>query len=319
MAEPVLVSGGAGFIGGHLVRRLLQTGARVRVFDLPAALGAPRAGVPFAWTGSAVQVEIVAGDVRDRAAVARAVAGCTEVYHLAGNAQLWAKQRGAFHQTNVVGTRHVLEEAARAGCRCIVHVSSALVWQPPFPVDAYSRSKRLGECIALALGRQGAPLVVVNPTLPIGPGDPTPTPPTRMLREFARGLHPAFVEATFNFVDVRDLAEAVVAAARHGIPGRRYLLGNTSVRLSELLGMISRLAGIPMPRWRVPYAVALTAGLFSEWWAQLGGRVPAATLAGVRLTRQQPPTDAAAALRALGVQPRPLGQSLADALADFVA
>jgi dihydroflavonol-4-reductase len=117
---------------------------------------------------------------------------------------------------------------------------------------------------------------------------------------------------------VRDLADAIIAAARHGSPGRRYLLGNTSVRLSELLAMLSRLAGRPAPRWRIPYAVALTAGLISEWWAQLSdGAAPAATLAGVRLTRQHPPDGGAATLLNLGVQPRPLEQSLSDAVAEF--
>jgi dihydroflavonol-4-reductase len=319
MAPLVLVTGGAGFIGGHVVRQLLEGGRRVRVLDLPAALQSRRPKPQLPWASSLGQVELVPGDVRDRTAVAQAVRGCAEVYHVAGNAQLWAKQRGAFQQTNVLGTRNVLEEAARAGCPRILHVSSALVWQPPFPCDPYSQSKRRGERIALELARQGAAIVVVNPTLPIGPGDPTPTPPTRMLQDFAAGQHPAYLEATLNFVDVRDLAAGVIAAARHGAPGRRYLLGDTSVRLSELLSMLSRMVGRPAPRWRIPYLVALCTGLVSEWWAQVcGGPSPAATVAGVRLARRLPPEDAAAALRAFGIQPRPLEQSLADAVRDFV-
>jgi dihydroflavonol-4-reductase len=317
MSAPILVTGGAGFMGSWLVRNLIEKGESVRVFDLPSAH----------WDRlPANQIEIVTGSVCDRAAVAGAVRGCRGAVHLAGLPQLWMKHRGYYRQVHEQGTANVLEEAIRGGCRRIVHVSSATIW--PLPGQAvcrwrdaygpYSRSKLSAERCALRLARQGAPIAVVSPTLPVGPGDFGRTPPTQLLLNFCRGKVRDYIDTQLNLVDVRDAAEGMCRALEIGTPGVRYLLGNVTLPLIELFRRLAELARQPVPRRRVPYAVALLAGVVMEWWADVvSGQTPAACIAGVQLTRRPLPSHAGADLQKLGVAPRPLEQTLADTVAWF--
>jgi dihydroflavonol-4-reductase len=317
MSAPILVTGGAGFMGNWLVRSLIAKGESVRVLDLPSAC----------WDRLPVgRIEIVAGSICDRAALAAAVRGCRGVVHLAGLPQLWMKRRGHYRQVHELGTANVLEEALRAGCRRIVHVSSATVW--PLPGRAvcrwrdaygpYSRSKLRAERHALRLARLGAPIVVVSPTLPVGPGDYGRTPPTQLLLNFCRGKVRDYVDTQLNIIDVRDVALGMCRALEIGTPGERYLFGNVNLPLVELFRRLAALTGQPVPRRRVPYAVALLAGVVMEWWADVVSRqTPAASIAGVQLTRRPLPSDADANLQRLGITPRPLEQTLADTVAWF--
>jgi dihydroflavonol-4-reductase len=322
--SPVLVTGGAGFIGGHLVQLLLARGERVRVLELPG-LGLSRL--------TRAPVEVVQGDIRDRAIVDKAVRDCREVYHLAANPRLWTQRRGEFRQVNYLGAVNVLEAALAAGARRVLHTSTESILtcaRQTGPIaegqrvtlrDAvgpYCRSKLLAEQYALRLARRGAPVLVVNPTLPVGPGDYGRSPPTQMMLDFCRGRRREYLDAELNLIDVRDVAEGMVRAMERGRPGRRYLLGHENLSIREVFARLARLTGLPEPRWRVPYAVALTAAYVSEFVADVcTHEPPAATVTGVKLTRRTMHFDPQRSLTELGLVPRPVSESLADAVAWF--
>src|SRR5262245_1998205 len=221
--ETVLVTGGAGFIGSHLVRLLAERGRRVRVLERPGVAADHLPG----------GIDLVGGDVRDRDGVRRAVAGCAEVYHLAANPQLWAWPKGLFRQVNYQGAVNVLEEALAAGARRVLHTSTESILTrarqagpiredqavPPDDVTGpYCRSKYLAERHAFALARRGAPVVVVNPTLPVGPGDRGRSPPTRMILDFCLGKRREYLDAELNLIDARDVALGMVRALEVGKP-----------------------------------------------------------------------------------------------------
>lgn len=315
-----LVTGGAGFIGSHLVRRLVELGHRVRVLERPGL--AQPAHLPLQ------RLDLVYADIRDRSAVRRAVRDCEQVYHLAANPQLWTQRRGHFAQVNYYGTVHVLEEALAAGARRVLHTSTESILtragqdgpitaeQRSCLADAigpYCRSKYRAERHAWQLARRGAPLVIVNPTLPVGPGDHSLTPPTRMLLDFCRGRRREYLDAELNLIDVRDVAEGMVQALERGRLGRRYLLAHENLSIRQLFALLAELTGLPQPRWRVPYPVALTAAYISELVADvITHRAPAATVTGVKLTRRRMYFDPQSSLRELGLWPRPVRQSLAE-------
>ncbi len=182
-------------------------------------------------------------------------------------------------------------------------------------VGPYCRSKLLAEQYAFSLARRGLPVVVANPTMPVGPGDRDLSPPTRLIRDFCRGQLPAAMDCTLNLIDVRDVAMGLRLVMERGRPGRRYLLGNENLTLLTLLHDLSELTGVPVPRWRVPYVVGLAFAAFSEFWAdRVTGRTPKATLTGLRLARRIMHFDPSSSLAELGLRPRPIRVSLADAV-----
>jgi dihydroflavonol-4-reductase len=326
MEMPILVTGGAGFIGSHLVSLLVKHGEAVRVLERPGAavdhLPPDRIDVAFA-------------DVRDRAAVEKAVRGCAIVYHLAANPNLWTHRRGHFHQVNYLGTVHVLDAALEAGARRVLHTSTESILtragqsgviredQQVRLADAlgpYCRSKLLAERHAFRLARAGAPVVIVNPTVPVGPGDRGRSPPTQMVLDFCRGRRREYLDGELNLIDVRDVAEGMLLAMGRGRTGRRYLLGAENRSIRAVFALLAELTGLPEPSRRVPYGVALAAAHVSEFLADVWtGRVPAATVTGVRLTRRVMHFDARPSLDELGLRPRPVKEALADALAWFRA
>jgi dihydroflavonol-4-reductase len=316
-----IVTGGAGFIGSHLVERLVAVGQRVRVVERP---GADTSHLP-------ASVEVVRADIRDREAVREALRGGRFVYHLAANPNLWARDRGEFDAVNHRGTVHVLDAAIGAGAERIVHTSTESILtrrRATGPIDEnvkieltdavgpYCRSKLLAENEAFARAAAGHPVVVVNPTMPVGPGDRGLSPPTRLIRDACLGRLPARMDCTLNLIDVRDVAEGIHLALGRGRPGRRYLLAGANLTLLELLRMLSELTGAPVPRWRVPYAVGLVVAHVSEFVADhVTCRPPKATVAGVRLARRLMHFDPTRSRSELGLAPRPVGESLADAVA----
>jgi dihydroflavonol-4-reductase len=320
----ILVTGGAGFIGSHLVCRLVEQGEDVRVLDLPAA---------FVGHLPLDRIELIRGDIRDRRAVERAVRGCREVYHLAANPHLWTRRRGLFRQVNFLGTVNVLESALAAGVRRVLYTSTESILtraRQSGPIDEdqhvslrdvigpYCRSKYLAERHALELARRGAPVVIVNPTIPVGPGDHGRTPPTQMMLDFCRGGRREYLDAELNLIDVRDVAEGMVLAMGRGRPGRRYLLGSENLSVLAVFRRLAALTGLPEPHRRVPYVVALAAAYVSEWLADVvTHRPPAATVTGVKLTRRVMHFDPRRSLEELGLKPRPVAESLADAVAWF--
>ena len=308
-----LVTGGAGFIGGRLVKRLLRDGGAVRVLDLDGRSELPRG------------VERIVGSASDRETLRRAMEGVRRVFHVAGNPRLWARRAADFTAANVETTTAVLDAAARAGAMRIVVTSTAAIhFEPPrggreLTLDdmpgAYARSKFLAERAALDAAASGVPAVILNPCLPMGAGDRNLTPPTRMLLDYVNGAVPAYLDFELRAIDAGDLAEAYVAAAERGVVGGRYFLGGPPVRMSDLLAMLERLTGLEMPRRRVPFALAYAAAAGSELASRVTARPPRAPLEGVRMARRPAVPGALATAADLGIELRPLEETMADALA----
>jgi dihydroflavonol-4-reductase len=324
MAGVTVVTGGAGFIGSHLVRALVERGERVRVVERP---GARLDHLPRE------RVDVVAADIRDAEAVRGALRGAGVVYHLAANPQLWTRRRADFHRVNYLGTVNVLTAALAAGARRVLHTSTesiltrsrqaaAIAEDQDVPsrdvIGPYCRSKFRAERFAFHLARSGAPVVVVNPTLPIGPCDWGRSPPTQMMLDFCLGKRSAYLDGDLNLMDVRDIAAGMLAALERGRTGVRYLLGAENWSIRTVFGYLATLTGLPEPKWRVPYPVALAAAYVSEFAADVfTATIPAATVTGVRLTRRRMHFDATRSLAELGITPRPARESMAAAVAWF--
>lgn len=325
MTQFSLVTGGCGFIGRHLVSLLASRGEKVRVLDLRE------------WPDAPTGVELRRGSILDRGALDRAMAGVDRVFHLAGNPNLWAPDPQSFLDVNYQGTCRVLEAAAAAGVSRIVYTSTESVLKniraprasPAHLIDetakltvddvpgAYCRSKFLAEEAARRAAETGLPVVIVNPTMPIGPGDILLTPPTKMILGFLNGTIPAYLNCEFNLVDARDAALGHLAAAEHGRVGERYILGGTNISLYDLLQRLGALTGLPMARTRVPYALALAAAVISESLANIRKQPPMAPLTGVRLARSSMAFDSRKARAELNWTCRPLDLSLLDTIKDL--
>jgi dihydroflavonol-4-reductase len=324
-AQSALVTGGCGFIGRHLTNLLVELGYDVRVLDLQEWPGAPRG------------VDLRRGSILDRAAVASAMEGIGTVFHLAANPNLWAPDPRMFHEVNYEGTCRVLEAAGKAGVSRFVYTSTESILKnirAPNGSDrslidesveldigdvwgAYCRSKFLAETAARKAARDGAPVVIVNPTMPLGPGDGLLTPPTRMLLGFLNGATPAYLDCEFNLVDARDVAIGHLQAAERGRVGERYILGGENMLLGHVLELLREMTGLPIARWRVPYPLAYLAGLVSEGISRLTHQPPVAPLTGVVLARSSMAFDCRKAQHELGWNPRPLRQSLLDTILDL--
>jgi dihydroflavonol-4-reductase len=315
-----IVTGGAGFIGSHLVQQLVDSGRAVRVVERPRA---QVAHLPAA-------AEVVFADIRDRSALEPALKGARWVYHLAANPNLWARNSREFDEVNHRGARNVLDLALAAGAARVLHTSTESILtkaEATGPIDEnvtisladtvgpYCRSKLLAEQYAFSLAARGAAVVVACPTMPLGPGDIGLSPPTRLILDFCRGRLPATMSCTLNLIDVRDVALGLMRVMERGEPGRRYLLGHENITLLGLFRLLSEITGIPVPRWRVPYGVALTVAWFSEFYADhFTGQMPRATLTGVRLAHRIMHFDPSASLARLGLVPRRIRESLLDAV-----
>ena len=280
------------------------------------------------------RAELRAGDVRDPEAVARAMDGCDTVFHLAAIPTLWAPDERMFYTVNYEGTCAVLEAAAKAGVERTVYTStesilalargSGIVTEATEPtladmVGAYTRSKFLAEQEALRRGRDGQPVVVVNPTLPVGPGDVHFTPPGRLILDFLNGRVPAYVTWTLNLIDVRDVAAGHILAAERGRPGGRYILGAENLSAAAFFATLSELTGLRPPRLRLPHWAGWATAAVMEGIANLATRrPPMACREGVILARRARPFDSTRAVRELGLRPGPVRQALADACAWFI-
>src|SRR5450432_552660 len=261
--KPVLVTGASGFLGWHVARVLLERGYPVRALV--------RQGSRI----TDLDVERVTGDLRDAASLERAVSGCGLLFHVAADYRLWARDPRDLYRSNVDGTRNLLQAAQQAGVERVVYTSTVgCIGIPPpgigneeTPVSIrdmagdYKRSKFLAEQVALEVARGGLPVVIVNPTAPVGDHDRKPTPTGKIVLDFLKGNMPAFIDTGLNLVDVRDTAKGHLLAAERGKPGERYILGCENLTLAEILRRLARLAGRKAPTVRLPYGVAYVAGL----------------------------------------------------------
>ena len=318
--KPVLVTGASGFLGWHVARSLTERGRSVRALVRP---------------GSRLQeldAEPITGDLGDPASLERAVSGCGLVFHVAADYRLWAKNPRELYRSNVDGTRHVLEAARRAGVERVVYTSTVgCIGIPreglgdettPVSLDdmpgAYKRSKFLAEQVALEFARGGPPVVIVNPTAPVGDHDVKPTPTGQTVLDFLNGRMPAFIDTGLNIVDARDAAEGHLLACERGRAGERYILGSENLTLAQILQVLAKITGRKAPALRLPYAVAYCAGLCSTAWAEVTGVPPRVPIDAVRMARKKVWVSHEKARRELGFQPAPAETALRRA-ADWFA
>jgi dihydroflavonol-4-reductase len=320
----VLVTGATGFVGGNVVRELLADGHRVRVLARP---GSDRRAL------EGCSVEIAEGDLLDPASLRAAVAGAHHVYHVAADYRLWAPDLRVLYRANVDGTRHLLAAASEAGAERIIYTSTVGAVGIPKDgtpgdettpvsladmVGAYKASKFLAERVADEWAARGAPVVIVNPSTPIGPWDVKPTPTGQMIVDFLNGKMIGSVDTGLNVVHVRDVARGHILAARSGRLGERYILGHRNLSLLEIFRTLSTLTGVPAPRFRVPYAVAWTAAAAMEGVSRITRRPPAVPLTAVRMARKRMYFSADKAVRELGLPQTPAETALRDAVAWFI-
>jgi dihydroflavonol-4-reductase len=317
--KPALVTGASGFIGWHVARVLRERGYPVRALV--------RAGSRV----DALDVETVVGDLRDAASLARAVAGCGLVFHVAADYRLWAKEPSELYRSNVDGTRNVLEAARQAGVERVVYTSTVGCIGVPdggignedLPVSLadmagdYKRSKFLAEQVALEFPRRGLPVVIVNPTAPVGDHDVKPTPTGKIVVDFLNGDMPAFIDTGLNVVDVRDIAEGHWLACERGRQGERYILGSENLTLAQILRQLAQITGRRAPTTRLPYALAWCAGACSTAWAGVTGTPPRIPMEAVRMARKKMWVTHEKARRELGFSPGPARQALARAVEWF--
>jgi dihydroflavonol-4-reductase len=320
----VLVTGATGFIGANVARLLVDRGEDVRALVRASSDRGNLAGLPL---------EVAEGDLRDADAVRRAVRGCARVFHVAADYRFWAKDPRELYASNVEGTRHVMEACLAEGVERVVYTSTVGtigLAALPTPCDEttpllegqltshYKRSKLAAEEVALAAAARGLPVVVVNPSAPVGPWDAKPTPTGQLVVDFARRKLPAVVDTGLNIVHVRDVAEGHLLAAERGRAGERYILGHRDMTLAEIVRELADITGLPAPRLRLPYAVAWTAGAVSTALATfVTRRPPAVALEAVRMAKRRMFFDPSKAVRELGLPQTPVRAAFEDALAWF--
>jgi dihydroflavonol-4-reductase len=321
-----LVTGGTGFIGANVVRALLKRGVEVR------ALVRPRSDTRNL---DSLEVELVAGDLRDRGSLEAALEGCDAVYHVAAMYALWARNPREIYDSNVTGTINILEAAEQAGVQKIVYTSSVATIGlpkdgtpgteevPPSPEDMvsdYKRSKYLAEREVLKYAQRGLPVVIVNPSFPVGAWDVKPTPSGQMIVNFLRGKIPAYVDTGLNVVDVEDVAVGHIMAAEKGRIGERYILGHANLTLPEIFQLLAQVSGMNPPRIRIPYSFAYASACVSEVVARtITHKAPFVTLAGVRLARKRMFFDASKAVQELWLPQTPAIEALSKAVQWFRA
>ncbi len=325
------VTGASGFIGANLVNELAAAGHEVKALvrktsDLRGLAGAI--------------CERVEGDVNEAEKLRASMRGCDWCFHVAASYHLWLRDYRPMYAANVQGTRTVLEAAAAAGCSRIVYTSTVgCIGLPTSSMrdgriiasdetaatseaamsNHYKRSKWQAEQVALHLAAQGLPVVIVNPSAPVGPRDVKPTPTGKVIVDFLNREMPAYLDTGLNWVHVRDVAQGHIKAAERGRVGERYILGSATGNwtLKEALHVLEELTGLPAPKFQVPYWVALLAAYANESVARFSGKPPKAMLAGVRMAKYKMFFNPAKAIRELGLPQTPPRQALADAVEWF--
>ena len=306
-----LVTGASGFIGGRIVRALVQRGEDVRILARPDAKLSGLSGLKY---------QVYFGDIIDRAVLQAAVKGCKRIYHAAALYKLWLKNPELIYQINVTGTENIIRAGIDANVERIIYTSSVATIGMPKDgsgnedtpvrledmVGDYKRSKFLAEASVEKLVDQGAPVVIVNPTYPVGKGDVKPTPSGRVILDFLKRRMPAYLDTGMNVVDVDDVAKGHLLAADHGQIGRRYILGNSNMTLKEILDMLSDISGLPGPRVRLPYYPVLGLSYIDAALAKMvPNREPRIPPDGVKMARKKMYVDPSRAVNELKLPQTP--------------
>src|SRR4029077_16298420 len=320
------VTGATGFVGSHVARVLAEQGADLRLL---VRSGSDPKNI------EGLKADRVAGDLCDPASLEKAMAGCDVVFHVAADYRLWVRDPERMYRANVEGTRAILIAALQNGVRRVVYTSSVATMgftsnghvageNSPVSMESmigpYKRSKFLAEEVAIEAGHSGMDVVVVNPSTPVGERDIKPTPTGRIILDFLKKKFPAYVDTGLNLVDVAECAHGHVAALEKGRSGERYILGGENLTLKQILDKLGAITGLPSPRIRVPYAVALATGVVDQvLTGYIRKREPRATIDAVRMGRKKMFVSSSKAERDLGWKTVPVDDALRRAVKWFRA
>ena len=303
-----LVTGATGFLGSHVARQLVARGENVRVLLRPSSNNRAI---------SDLSLEYVTGDLRDTTSLDRALSGIHRVFHVAADYRLWAKHSQDIYDSNVGGTKNLLEAAKRAGVGQLIYTSTVAtiaVDRPELPteftdsrleemVGHYKRSKWMAEREALSAAKAGLPVIVAMPTTPVGPWDWKPTPTGKIVLDFLNGKMPGYVETGLNFVGVEECAAGHLLVAEKGRVGERYVLGGENLTLKEMLDTLAKITGLPAPKLKIPHALALGVAYAETAFSRLIGKEPQIPVEGVKIAQHMMFVDCTRAPRELGFQP----------------
>jgi dihydroflavonol-4-reductase len=314
-----LVTGAAGFLGSHIARQLVARGENVRVLMRPSSNNRAI---------SDLSLEYVTGDLRDAPSLARAMNRVERVFHVAADYRLWAKHSKDIYDSNVGGTKNLLEAARQAGVAQFIYTSTVAtiaVDRPQLPneftdskleemVGHYKRSKWMAEQEVLDAAKAGLPAIVAMPTTPVGPWDWKPTPTGKIILDFLNGKMPGYVETGLNFVGVEECAAGHLLVAEKGKLGERYLLGGENLSLKQMLDTLSNITGLPAPALKIPHGLALGVAYASTAFSRLLGKEPQIPVEGVKIARHMMFVDSTRAPRELGFQAGPVSAALERAV-----
>jgi len=314
-----LVTGAAGFLGSHVTRQLVARGDDVRVLLRASSTNRAIADLPL---------EYVTGDLRDPASLDRAMKGVKRVFHVAADYRLWAKRKQDIYDSNVGGTKNLLDAAKRAGVEQLIYTSTVAtiaVDRPQRPneftdakleemVGHYKRSKWMAEKEALGAAKSGLPVIVAMPTTPVGPWDWKPTPTGKIILDFLNGKMPGYVKTGLNFVSVEECAAGHLLIAEKGKVGERYLLGGENLTLKQMLDALAKITGLRAPILKIPHGLALGVAYANTALSRLVGREPGIPVEGVKIARHMMFVDCARAKRELGFQAGPVAAALERAV-----
>ena len=312
-----LITGSTGFLGSAVLRELLDDGREVKVL---VRKGTRTANI------DGLDVEIAYGDLRDLESIRSALNGCDILYHVAAYYSLWDRDQQLIYEINVEGTRKILQAAKEKGLEKIVYTSTVGCIglnedQTPATENTffnqitlsndYKKSKYQAEQVALEFARGGLPVVIVNPSTPIGPRDIKPTPTGKIILDFLNREMPAYLDTGLNLIDVKDCARGHILAEQKGVPGERYILGNQNMSLLDILVTLEKITGLKAPRIKMPFWVALSAGWACEMVSNhITGKPPAVPLAGVKMAKYFMYFDSSKAVQKLGLAQNPVENAL---------